>query len=786
MRFKSIGSRIITIFLALILLVQLTGFFIIRASIDKNAVASTREQINIGEEVLSLLLEQNSQKMAQGVNILAADYSFKQTVASNDMPAIQSAITNSSARIGAAFSILVGPDQNILASTIKLDPALLGTVLGLTKHQYKPVSPATNAVHDKVVYQFVAAPVNSPEPIGWVVMAFPVGGEFVNAMRQITSLDLSIMTLEGEGKWHSSLSTLSAADTKILEAMKQKDLHITLNSQNLPARIGNENYSARHIILVHNSNQKAEVILLRSISDAIAPYQQLQLTLLILTALSIIVVFLASVSAVRRITLPLRNLSLVAAKLGAGDYESPILHSGDDEIADLSRALESMRVGISNREGEISRLAYWDTLTDLPNRAQFTKLLQQEIIKSKDEYRPFCLLMMDLDRFKHVNDVLGHSFGDALLRHVAKRISGQIPKGAGQLARLGGDEFAILLMESSLADAQRVAANILVSFEIPIAIEDQTVDLGAGIGIATFPTHGLDAETLLSHAELAMYEAKRSGNASAVYDTRIDNTSEQNLSMLSELRSAIDNNEFLLFVQPKVNLATGQVIGCESLVRWDHPHKGMVMPDRFIPFAEKTGFIRTLTQWMLEQSAILASTLKKEGFDIKISVNLSARDLLDHDLPVRFSKLLQDYQVQAGAFCLEITESSIMDDPERALQTLESLHTMGVDLSIDDFGTGYSSLAYLKRLPVDELKIDKSFVMNMAQDHDDAMIVRSTIDLGHNMGLRVVAEGIETDQVWNILATMGCDHGQGYFMSKAMPSRLLIEWIKSWNAAHTK
>jgi len=260
----------------------------------------------------------------------------------------------------------------------------------------------------------------------------------------------------------------------------------------------------------------------------------------------------------------------------------------------------------------------------------------------------------------------------------------------------------------------------------------------------------------------------------------MDKSSEKSLGLLTELRNAIERNEFRLHVQPKTRLDTGEVVGVESLVRWVHPERGNVFPDEFIPFAEQTGFIRVLTRWVLNESAALCQQMAQKGIHLKVSVNLSTRDLLDQDLPVKFMDILARYKLSPASFCLEITESAIMDDPVRAQLTLERLHALGVDLSIDDFGTGYSSLAYLKRLPVDELKIDKSFVLNMENDIGDTKIVRSTIDLGHNMGLRVVAEGIESEAVWRLLAALGCDQGQGYFMSRPIPGDKLAEWIANW------
>ena len=409
-------------------------------------------------------------------------------------------------------------------------------------------------------------------------------------------------------------------------------------------------------------------------------------------------------------------------------------------------------------------------------------LLGEALDQAKKREHAVYVLMMDLDRFKHVNDVMGHSFGDALLQQVAARIKLCVARdnGDAHVARLGGDEFAVLLPSAGIEHARVVAAAILQSLEAPLSLDEQTVDIGAGLGIAGYPANGSDAEQLLSMAEVAMYAAKQRNDGAIVYDSQMDKSSEQSLGLLTELRTAIEQNQFRLHVQPKLRLDTGQVVGVESLVRWVHPERGNVYPDEFIPFAEQTGFIRILTLWVLERSAELCRELNEQGIFLKISVNLSTRDLLCLDLPERFNDILVRHQLSASSFCLEITESAIMDDPVRAQQTLERLHAMGVDLSIDDFGTGYSSLAYLKRLPVDELKIDKSFVMNMENDIGDTKIVRSTIDLGHNMGLRVVAEGVESEAVWRLLAALGCDQAQGYFMSRALPADKLVAWIAAW------
>ncbi len=555
----------------------------------------------------------------------------------------------------------------------------------------------------------------------------------------------------------------------------------TLRRATIDISIADDQYAGLLGELAIGDAQTAVVVLQRSVDAAIAPYRALQMTLLILTAAGIAIAAFIGIVTARRITEPLRELTSTARRFGAGDYDGPIPTGGGEEIAELSRAFGVMRSGIAKREAEIHKLAYWDSLTDLPNRAHFARKLRQAI-----EGAGSChILMMDLDRFKNVNDVLGQSFGDALLRSVAQRLVTDSGADPANIARLGGDEFAILLVDVTLEDAQQVALRILKLLEVPIVLDDQAVDLGAGIGIAGYPQHGGDPESLLSRAEVAMHVAKRSGNQAVVYDAATDESSQQSLSLLGELRRAVDRNELKLYVQPKLSLLTGEVTGLEALVRWVHPQRGMIFPDQFIAFSEKTGFIRVITLWMLDRAAALCSALAAEGMYPKLSVNISARDLMDQDLAAKFSEIMFRHKVSAASFCLEITESAIMDDPVRAQNTLESLHALGAELSIDDFGTGYSSLAYLKQLPVDELKIDKSFVMNMEHDANDAKIVRSTVDLGRNLGLRVVAEGIESDKAWELLAQMGCHSGQGYLMSRPIPANEFSAWTRRWTVGNT-
>ena len=475
-----------------------------------------------------------------------------------------------------------------------------------------------------------------------------------------------------------------------------------------------------------------------------------------------------------------------------GSPSAPAIDVNGDG-SDSAHIFGVMRDVITRHENEIRRLAYWDSLTGLPNRVHFISKLNQAIqianqqatlLSSRPETCPSeyaCyVLMMDLDRFKNINDIMGHSFGDQVLKQVATRLSVALP--GAQLARLGGDEFSLLLGGVDLNTARNAAQTMLALLENPITIHEQTVDLGAGIGIAGYPEHGENAEILLSHAELAMYAAKRNlGSNYVIYRPEIDHGSQQNLSLISELRHALQHDQLCLYVQPKFGLKEKKVVGMEALIRWNHPTRGFLAPDQFIVFAEQTGIIRQLTRWILEKSALLCKEFMEKGVDLKISINVSTHDLLDPDLPRKVADILARHQVQNSSICLEITEGAIMKDPQRAQGTLEKLSAMGVQLSIDDFGTGHSSLAYLKRLPVNELKIDQSFVLQMARENDDRAIVKSTIDLGHNMGLRVVAEGVESPAVMRLLTSMRCDQVQGNYIAEPIPAEHFIEWLEKYS-----
>jgi len=451
------------------------------------------------------------------------------------------------------------------------------------------------------------------------------------------------------------------------------------------------------------------------------------------------------------------------------------LRSGEDQLREARDNLES-RVDertseLASANKKLERLAMHDPLTNLPNRSMLLVRLQQAIEISQNKMT-FSVFVMDLDRFKDVNDTLGHDVGDEVLVQVSTRIK-ELLRKSDTVARIGGDEFVIILADVTTDQAIAISEKIETTLSSEFLISNHKFNIGCSIGIAMFPEHGVDSSALLKRADIAMYIAKRNHLGHVVYDADDTQQPESELSLHSDLKQAIDQNELLLHYQPKVDFRTGTLIGVEALVRWQH-NDHLIYPDKFIPHAEKTGLIRDITRWVLKTALKQQSKWQSVGENLKMSVNLSFRDLDDDSLVSFISDNLQQWQLNSDCLMLEITETSVMEDPNRTIEILHQLDEMGLGISIDDFGTGYSSMMYLKKLPVDEIKIDRSFVSDLLLNSDSLIIVRSIIDLAHNLGMSVTAEGVETLEVWDELSSLGCDISQGYYSGPPMSSEDLV------------
>ena len=447
---------------------------------------------------------------------------------------------------------------------------------------------------------------------------------------------------------------------------------------------------------------------------------------------------------------------------------------------DLENRVEKRTAELAGANVQLQKMALHDSLTGLANRTLIMDRLKYGISQAKRYTRQVSIIMMDLDRFKEINDTLGHYIGDQLLVEIAARLSAAL-RESDTVGRLGGDEFAIVLPDAAVESAVLVAAKITRALEAPLTLEGNTLSISGSLGIATYPDHGDNEINLLKFSDVAMYAAKRTNSGYCVYDARTDSHNHKRLAFVSELRECVTESQFELHYQPQIDMTTGRIRRVEALARWPHATQGMIPPDIFIPELEKTGLIKAFTFWALDTALGQWANWRKNNIFVgtTMSVNLSMHNLSDPGLPAQLADLLTKWNIDANSLMLEITESSIMRDPDQVIRTLLGIRQTGVKFSIDDFGTGYSSLTYLKQLPVSELKIDKSFVMEMTTNENDSMIVLSTIYLAHNLGLEVVAEGVENKETFNALCDLKCDIAQGYHISKPLPADQLAEFAKA-------
>ncbi|MBT8134048.1 MAG: EAL domain-containing protein [Gammaproteobacteria bacterium] len=602
-----------------------------------------------------------------------------------------------------------------------------------------------------------------------------------------TYLDLNDIYIQ------NTLDTLNDVDSALIVSELEKMAELV--SYTVPV-LYEEEMLARAVVVLDNSDY---------VAASVAKFQEKVLsTLLIGLFVAMGAYFVFS----RYILRPIMSLSAGANRIANSIFGDEIKVQGDSELTDLAadfnQMSENLELLIADRDSaledlgelnielekrvqertielqalnvEIARQAMHDPLTELPNRTLLVERLKQNIYLARRKEKHVAFLMLDLNNFKEVNDTLGHPQGDRLLLDVASRLPTAL-RQSDTVGRLGGDEFGIVLPETDSVQALEVARKITESLQPSFELDGHAVSVGASIGIALFPEHADDEASLIRYADIAMYEAKRSKGDPCLYDPDADNYTTARLSLMNDLREAVENDELQLYFQPTVVLSTKKVHTVEALSRWEHPERGNILPEEFIPLAETSNLIGLISFWALEKSISSIASWKQQGADIMVSINLSARDLLNAELADHISRLCDKYDVEPSMLRIEISESVIMSNPEQVIEVINNPVLKQLKYAIDDFGTGYSSLSYLKKLPIDEVKIDRSFVLDMMQNAEDTSIVRSVIELAHNLGHKVVAEGVETEATLTQLELLGCDVVQGFYFSEAVAADVLLDKI---------
>ena len=793
MAVSTFRARLLYLIIAVLVLLETGTLVSVHYAGQQALRRSVTEELRVGARVLDRILDTRARQLSDSLSLLVRDFPFREAVASADLPTVISVLENHGKRIDADVVVLVSLDGTVTADTV--GGRMVGRRFPFTEMLHvaeeNPDGQASATVSfASRPYQFVIVPVLAPRAIAWVSAGFEIDDKVLRDVADLTSLEVSIWSSTAAGK-PLFISTLHPEERNDLvgHIETHADLRPILSGQNMPQKpvetsleLGRAAYATYLRPLATGDRSRVYTLVQGSLEKAQRPFVTLERQVFALSFLILLIAVLAAVLFARTVSRPLQVLADGAGRIERGDYISPIVVKQEDEIGHLATAFNAMQAAIAAREHQIMFQSTHDALTGLPNRSQFLSRVSHAIAASKSlaakngSGPSVGMIVMDVDRFKDVNDTLGHNFGDQLLVEIGRRLEHTIGS-TDKVARLGGDEFAVRF---TAADATDIAARVGTAFHAPFVLGDVSIEVNASLGIAIYPDHAGDADTLIKRADIAMYEAKKNQAGVAVYDSGRDEHSLRRLSLMMELRQAIAGDELELYYQPKIDIATARVVHAEALVRWNHPRHGVMRPDEFIPLAEQSGKIGLITKWVIRKAIAQCAAWRRDGLDLTVAVNLSALDLFDSELPTFISGLLSDAALPPEKLVLEITESAVMKDAAYAQKILADLKRRGLCLAIDDFGTGYSSLAHLKRLPVDELKIDKSFVQNLTESAaDDLVIVRSTIELGHNMGLIVIAEGVETAESWRILKRLGCDMAQGYYMSAPLPVGAIGEWFRS-------
>lgn len=743
-------TRIAVTFLALLTAVLAAALGVVSVANNGNAEREVQRQLDVGTRVFTRALDSNQRQLVQAAQAVAADYAFRQAVSLGDRETLESVLENSRGRVGAAMAVLVSLDGKIIAENGSEAPRGGLFVFPELLRGAKPsVANAPVFVENRRIYQLVAVAVRSPLPVAWIVMGFQLDKKTADELAQFTGLGVTLSIKSGND-W--------------IDVVKTADTRTDAPTDLVTRRIG----------LSRDHGDTVYATLSRSLTDARAPFERLTNVLFLIAFASLVAAGFAIFALARSITRPLRALTGAVDKIRAGTYDVQVPVQRNDELGRLAEGLQVMQSAVNSRDRAIRRLAYEDALTGLMNRTAFSSALKHELLTTD---LPVAVAVLNLHRFRRVNEHLGFSVGDAVLVRIANRL--KVEQGATvTVARLAADEFAAFAVLRDGGELLTWGKSLLQRMSDPIVVDTQPIDIRATLGLAMAPADAVDSDELLRCAELAMERGRIEKNPIYVYRSALQPTTRDQLSLLGELQHAIDHDELRLFYQPKIQLSTNRVAGAEVLLRWQHPTRGLLGPGVFMPFAEQTGFIRRITQWTLAQVAAQCADWHRQGSALPLAINVSAEDLADGQFDQRVAEIIRSHQFPASLLTLEITESGFIDDPEMALRTLEALSTLGVSLSIDDFGTGYSSLSHLARMPVHEVKIDRSFVVGLETDREYAPVVRAAIDMGHSLGLKVVVEGIETAWAAAQLQALGCDFAQGFLYAKPMGLGEFVAWMK--------
>ena len=763
---NSFRARLILVFFIVLTLVQFATAFSVLTATERDNFLQQQKSLDIGANVFLEVLSNRGIQLSQSLSVLSADFGFKRAIATGEQETIESVLSNHGSRIGADAAVLLSPKGELLTSSLP----------GLTQDDIQSLFDMTTSNNnalailnfDHASYQFVLQPVKAPTLIAWVGMGFLLDEKVAQQAKAITGIDVSFVN-QATGRTEIA-STLS--DDEKRSVVEQASLFpslLKMPSENIPVdylsmAIKLYDHNGSQLALLHQSNLKWQ-----------QSYQHLRNNMLLIFALTLALAIVIAIWLSGSLTEPVHQLVTYARKIGQGKQPGSI-QGAPAELRVLAKSLSLMRDDIEAREKDLVYQSRHDSLTGLLNRFA----AKQHLADLKHELAG-AMVLLDIKHFRHINDIIGFANADTLLVLFARRLE-QLAPTPDLLARLDGDSFLLLYSQGIRPEHLLKSLDML---ESPFPIQGSNISLTVRAGLLEIDGNGADIDVLVRRAEIALNQACLEEQRIVSYRQGADEKYQRELTIIRDLPIGLAQNQLYLVFQPKVDLHLNQCTGAEALIRWQHPTLGFIPPDEFIQLAENSGNIDIVSQWVLKQAIKQLVAWQQRGMQLKLAINLSAHDLVDTRLPNQIASLLKDNNLPSGALCIEVTEGAVMKDAQTVVSVLQRFRDMGVSVAIDDFGTGHSSLAYLKILPVNEVKIDRSSIKDMLTNSQDVMIVNTSIQLIHGLGFTVVAEGVEEPEGVEILRNLNCDIIQGYVFSKPLKAAEFDLWFEAFNRENT-
>jgi diguanylate cyclase (GGDEF)-like protein len=763
--------RFLVTLLLLIVGLQAATSLVVLERTRREAESHAHTQLEAGGRVFERLVGERERQLLANVAILVGDFGLRRAVATQDRATVASALENHGARIRADLAFLMDLEGRLDAATplgvdLEVDDRDLQDLLERAKRTGRAAGIGFVAGHP---HQIVLAPVHAPILVGWIGMGFELDRELASDLRQLTGLEVSFWSARGTGSAVRLESTLPPPDQAALaEALSSGGL---ASGSTTPV-VQDEGWFSLPVAVGSGDPEHTGAVLQTSRELALAAYQAQRGDLLRFFGAGLVLAFGAALWTARRLTQPIGALARAATAISSGDLQAPVaVAARSDEIGQLAQSFRVMQQALGERERRILHDTRHDRLTGLPNR----NAVESELAARIGRGERFVVILLDLVRLKDVNDNLGNAIGDEILIGSAERLRDS--DAVAWAARVGGDEFLLVVEGDDEARVSRTVDRLVADLEAPHDVRGARLVPRFRAGLAFAPKDGNDPEALMRRAEMAVALAKSDRNDRACYVPGLEESNHRRVGILIELERALEVGDLELHYQPKVSLRSARVVGAEALIRWRHAKMGPMNPAEFIGIAEQAGLIGRISEWVLDRAIRQAAIWSTRGIDLQLSINLSADDAASGSLPERVAAVLALHGAQASHLRIEVTESVVMTDPKRVSGLLGRIRDLGIGIAIDDFGTGHSSLAQLQTLPCDELKIDQAFVRGLRAGTANAVIVRTTIEMAHSLGLHVVAEGVEDRTSWNLLAQYGCDVAQGYFLGRPMPPADFLAWL---------